>query len=621
MIDKLISHLWQSTIFAGACGLLTLAFRANRAQVRYWLWIGASFKFLIPFALLTSFGSHLGMWAPPVHEIAAANPVLAYATDYISQPLFPPSPLPTPQNSSSVEWAKLTIVSVWLYGFTALTLMRLKKWRRIQLLVRASVSTPIVAPVEIRSCPGLLEPGVVGLFRPILLMPVGIAERLTSSEMDAILAHELCHVRRRDNLLAFIHMISETIFWFHPVVWWIGARLLDERERACDEDVVSRGNRPDVYAEAILHVCKLYAGSPLVCISGVTGANLKRRIEAIMTHGPGEKLNRARKILLAIAVAAVLAGPLAVGIFDGSFTNLSAAPFAPDAKAISFEVASVKPSTGPATDVMFCIAGPCAFGERFSVVGSRVNIRFMTLYNLILAAYAIRPNQLSGPDWLQSQRFDIEAKMPDGASGIQVPQMLQALLSERFKLSIHRDNKTQPVLALVVGKDGLKLQKANAEAAGSIPETPGDQPVCTPQGAARQLKNGNIVVASGEYGLIQGGRGPNGAMRWEYSKLTMPALAALLTPHLDRPVVDLTNLQGSYRLVFENVGGPGRLATSGKGAAPREESPDVGNIRQGDSFGEGLIRAIERAGLKLQTSKAPVETIVVDRIEKTPTEN
>ena len=260
----------------------------------------------------------------------------------------------------------------------------------------------IAAPVEIRSSPGLLEPGVVGLIRPVLLLPQGILERLTSPEMDAILVHELCHVRRRDNLLAGLHMVVETIFWFHPLVWWIGARLLEERERACDEEVVSQGNHPDVYAEAILNVCKLYAASPLACVSGVTGANLKRRIEAIMINRRGEKLNRAKKVLLAAAASAVLAGPLAMGVFHGGVTQMSAAPFAPEPPAVSFEVASVNASTEPAQGSMFCVAGPCAFGERLSVVGSRVSIRFMSLHNLILTAYGIRPNQLSGPDWMQS---------------------------------------------------------------------------------------------------------------------------------------------------------------------------------------------------------------------------
>lgn len=621
MMHALTSHLWQSTIFAGAAALLTLAFRANKAQVRYWLWIGASFKFLIPFAPLTSVGTHIHMWAPPVYKIAAATPVLSYATEYFSQPFLPQRPLPIAGDSSIAPWADSAIFGVWLCGFTALILMRFRKWRRIRQVVRASVSMAIPAPVEIRSSPGLLEPGVVGLIRPVLLLPQGIPERLTPSEMDAILAHELCHVRRRDNLLASIHMIVETIFWFHPLVWWIGARLLEERERACDEEVVSRGNHPDVYAEAILNVCKLYTASPLACVSGVTGANLKQRIEAILINRTGEKLNRARKLLLAAAAAVVVAGPLAIGMLHGGLTKLSAAPVTPESEAISFEVASVKPSTGPAQDPMFCIAGPCAFGERLSAAGSRVNVRFMSLYSLILTAYGIRPTQLSGPDWMKSQRFDIEAKMPEGASRKQIPEMLKALLSERFALAIHRDSRDEAVLALVVGKDGLKLPKAGAEARASFPETPGDQPVYTPQGDARALKDGGILITASEYGPIRGGRGSSGVMQWEYSNLTMPALAALLAPHLDLPVVDMTNLKDSYQLVFQNQRRQDGGASAAQKGAPQEKSPDVGNARQDDTFGEGLIRAIEKAGLKLEARRAPIEMIVVDHLEKTPAGN
>src|SRR5438270_6462366 len=100
--------------------------------------------------------------------------------------------------------------------------------------------------------------------------------------MDAILAHELCHVRRRDNLLACIHMIVETIFWFHPLVWWIGARLIEERERACDEAVIAAGGEPRDYARAIYNVCRYYVESPLTCISGVGGADVMKRMRAIL---------------------------------------------------------------------------------------------------------------------------------------------------------------------------------------------------------------------------------------------------------------------------------------------------------------------------------------------------
>jgi bla regulator protein blaR1 len=81
---------------------------------------------------------------------------------------------------------------------------------------------------------------------------------LTSEQLKAIFDHELCHVECRDNLTALLHMLVEAIFWFHPLVWWVGARLVDERERACDEAVLQAGNAPEVYAEGILEVCKLY---------------------------------------------------------------------------------------------------------------------------------------------------------------------------------------------------------------------------------------------------------------------------------------------------------------------------------------------------------------------------
>ena len=87
----------------------------------------------------------------------------------------------------------------------------------------------------------------------------------------------------------------EAVFWFHPLVWWIGARLVEERERACDEGVLTLGNEPRTYADAILSVCKLYVESPLVCVSGVTGADLKKRIEAIMMNRIGQGLTRAKR--------------------------------------------------------------------------------------------------------------------------------------------------------------------------------------------------------------------------------------------------------------------------------------------------------------------------------------
>src|ERR1017187_1954081 len=121
------------------------------------------------------------------------------------------------------------------------------------------------------------------------------------------------------------------------------------------------------------------------------------------------------------------------------------------AQPTAFEVASVKLAVEPVREMMFCI-GPCTFGERLTVAGARVDVRYMSLYNLLLTAYRLKPFQLAGPDWLKTQRFDIEAKLPEGAAKNRVPEMLQALLAERFKLAVHRETKDQQVYALVVGK-------------------------------------------------------------------------------------------------------------------------------------------------------------------------
>ena len=101
-----------------------------------------------------------------------------------------------------------------------------------------------------------MEPGVFGIIRPVLLWPEGIARHMDDAHLESVLAHEVCHVQRRDNLTSAIHMLVEAIFWFHPLVWWMGARLEEERERACDEEVLQLGNPPQVYAESILKTCE-----------------------------------------------------------------------------------------------------------------------------------------------------------------------------------------------------------------------------------------------------------------------------------------------------------------------------------------------------------------------------
>jgi hypothetical protein len=164
--------------------------------------------------------------------------------------------------------------------------------------------------------PARFEPGVFGIFRPVLLLPEDIARRLSPAQLQAVLAHELCHARRRDNLAMAIHMSVEALFWFHPLVWFIKARLIEEQERACDEEVLRLGSDPKVYAESILKICEYYVTSPLICVAGIAGSNLKKRIEDIMKNRVALRLSLGRSLLLAATAISALAGPIIIGIGD-----------------------------------------------------------------------------------------------------------------------------------------------------------------------------------------------------------------------------------------------------------------------------------------------------------------
>jgi hypothetical protein len=148
----------------------------------------------------------------------------------------------------------------------------------------------------------------------VVLLPQGLLGRLNAGEIQSILAHELTHLRRRDNLTAAVHMLVEALFWFYPLVWVIGSRLIAERERACDEGVLAHGHDREVYAGGILKVCKFCLQSPLACAPGVSGGNLGLRVRQIMTAPDAQALAAPKKFMLMSTGLAVLALPVMAGL-------------------------------------------------------------------------------------------------------------------------------------------------------------------------------------------------------------------------------------------------------------------------------------------------------------------
>jgi beta-lactamase regulating signal transducer with metallopeptidase domain len=300
----LFDHLWQSTLVAVAVAVLTLLFRNNSARVRYGLWLAASLKFLLPFSLLAALGR-----ASFVHTVPADALVVLTKIRPVVLPFSAIAPTPSPDH---LPWLGL-LAAIWVLGAVTVAAVWMVRWARLRTIARASQALPLDLAIPVRSTPLLMEPGLVGIWRPVILLPDGIFNQLSATEIDAILRHELCHWRRRDNLLAALHMLVEAVFWFHPLVWFIGARLVEEREAACDEGVLAGGQNPLEYAQAILRVCRFYLRSPLPCASGVAGADLGRRVDAIMAGRDLEDMDSARKLLLAGLLLATLLVPLAAG--------------------------------------------------------------------------------------------------------------------------------------------------------------------------------------------------------------------------------------------------------------------------------------------------------------------
>ena len=602
--DPVIDHLWQSTLFAAAIALLTLAFRRTHAQARYWLWFAASLKFLIPFAALTAIGAQL-QWRDALRQ---APREWTIAFEAASQPFVPPRVdiafAQTP-GASGLPLATL-FGAMWMLGCIAILALWTLRWRRVSTAARSG--SPITsgrvhdAFRRLASPPALplvasdtsLEPGVFGIIRPVLLWPRDIDTRLEDEQVQAILAHELAHVRRRDNLTAAVHMLVEAIFWFHPLVWWIGNRLVDERERACDEEVVRLGSDPHVYAESILRTCTFYIESPLSCVPGVTGSDLKKRIERIMTHRPRTNLSAWNRALLATVAAMTLAAPVAIGALSAPPRSTGANTAA--ATGPSFEVATVKPNTSGAMRLTMRI-----------LPGGTYEAANVTLESMIRMSYRLQESQLiGGPAWIYSDRFDILAKTADEAPQSEFGLRMQSLLAEQFNLKMRNETRDLPIYALVSARGDvsrgprLTPSDVDCETAGrgrngappAMPTRPGERPTCgTITGPGR-------VTAGG---------------------VTMSQIARTLSQYTGRMVVDRTALEGSFDYDLEFAPDPGLRGRGPGGGLPPGPPPE--GTMPAVPEGVSIFTAVqEQLGLRLESQRGTVEVMVVESADQ-PSEN
>lgn len=317
MIVLIVAHLWQSTAILGVAAVLTQLLRKHSAGSRYWLWFAASAKFLVPVSLLAGLSSR---WLP---ETLA--PMLPARASQITQRLAEPFVARPPASSvtAAVPGSHLStiLLIIWSAGCGAVLASWFLRWRRTRRVLSSAKPLSIPAPIAVCESHAVAEPGLVGIFRPVIILPAGLAARLAPAEMRGVLAHELCHYRRHDNLTAAVHMLVEALFWSFPPIWWLGARLIAERERACDESVLAAGIDARIYAHSILKVCRFSKQPSIACAAGACGGPLSLRMEAIMNSQRALPLGPARRLFITSAMAVAL---LAMGV--SALASASGAP-------------------------------------------------------------------------------------------------------------------------------------------------------------------------------------------------------------------------------------------------------------------------------------------------------
>jgi uncharacterized protein (TIGR03435 family) len=310
----------------------------------------------------------------------------------------------------------------------------------------------------------------------------------------------------------------------------------------------------------------------------------------------------------------------------------------------AFEVASIKPAGPFSLEKM--TSGLMHLG---SIKGSEADFQFVSLTDLITYAYRVKPYQIAGPLWIGDGRWDVRAKLPDGQSQDRVPEMMLRLLIDRFRLAAHHETRESPAYELVVDKGGPKFKEAppedDATAAKNSAQTGNSSSFSVggfPGGAGNMSfnNNGNGVITGGPNGVMRVSQNQNGGMHMEMSRMTMASLANWLTPFLDRPVVDGTGLKGTYQIaldlpyesmmsVIQNLAGagtfqggftgfPGGGGFGGGFGPPPAGAPGGGGASNPTA---SMLQTVQQLGLKLQPRKAPVDTIVIDHLERNPVEN
>jgi uncharacterized protein (TIGR03435 family) len=486
----------------------------------------------------------------------------------------------------TVPSAVTLVLVAWLAGTTTFLvlmiggLMRVRSlrrhglpWREGEAMVADIAKREAMRrPVQLLVDDCIRGPMTCGVVRPAIVLPVD-ARAWDPEDLRRAVIHELEHIRRGDWLMLCVARVVCSLYWFHPLVWMSWRQLRLEAERACDDAVVCHA-RPEAYADQLVTLAERVASSSAQSVLAMASrGDLSARVSALLNdRQPRGRAGSRWFVAAAVAAVLLLAGiaPLrAVAI-----QQVSTADEANRTQALKFEAAVLRRNTSGTS------------GMQVDQQGNRYFMTNGNMRTLILNAYGPRSTELIGaPSWLDTERYDLLATFESSSTRDQVRAMLRAFLADRLKLSAHFEDRDHDVYVLSIaradGRLGSSIRPSSSDCAGVVAavaagrQTPSLAPADNGAPACGMRANRGEFLAGG---------------------ITMDVLARNLGNRAGRIVIDRTGLTGYYQLTLKF-------------------SADAGTPADGDAL--SIFTALrEQLGLKLDAGRAPIQTLVIDHVER-----
>jgi uncharacterized protein (TIGR03435 family) len=585
----------RSTILIASGAILLKLLKVNDPAVRLAAWT-AILCVSLAIPMLTTKLPAMPLAARPVAVLPAASshaPAPAPAST-VFVPAAPATPTP-----KRFDWGRAAVDGYLLVAGILMLRFALGLVLSLRLLRRSR-------PTElsgVRESDRIASPVTLGIWRPVIVLPPDWCD-WSSARLDAVLAHERSHIARHDPAVQALSAVHRALLWYSPLSWYLDRQIVRLAEQASDDAALAATGDRVSYAETLLAFMR--RGVRRASWQGVPMARYgqpEQRIDRIL-----DSTMLSRGITRWTVAAIVAMGlPLAYVIAAAQ-------------ERLTFEAASVKPveaggiggggAGGRAIKRKTAADRPRRYEEPTGGPGTsdpgRIHYPMVSARFVLTKTFGVNDFQIAGPDWLDRERYDIDATMAAGTSLEQFRTMLQNLLADRFQMAAHRETRESSGFALVVGKGGPKLiQSADSPApkddgAPDPPLKPGADGYFPPP-----ERPGMFLQVTGMPGTADA--------RENFRLFTMPELANILQHQLQRPVADETGLTAKYDFVLNFSGqginfGSGRIPVSpGDGEPPHQ--PDIAGALQ------------SQLGLRLEAKKVSQEIIVIDRMEKTPTGN